>query len=1530
MKRFLSLTAVFLAFTSTVLAEHPNEAHGFSADNVYSVHDVDTVNAFNGNMIVRIPIGPEYKVNGVLSYRLSLTYNSHLWNFVDNTSSYDVGDNILAYPPKTDNAGLGWRLSMGKLYETGDPDVPNDPEGGGWIYQSGDGADHHFFNTLNPEMSPSALTLYSRDSSYMRLTSIAGDSTTKKVEFPDGTVHTFRQLQRADNTTWQTSTTSKEWFLTSMSDASGNTVSVAYSSAMPIYKEIWTITDGARTATAYFRSGLTADFTCTLEHIDMQAIGGAPISYSFYIQSLDVPTPSGDTSGRGHITVAVLTAVNPPAGNSYSMMLGGAPAYDYTNNTTSGVLTRLVLPTLGSVGWSYNIIRFGGITSHRSPGIEMPIGVTARTTYDANGTALGTWDYVRFHSHADFCDSSLCAGTPPCSSGRPRQMTVFITDPPADGVQKTTINYFSNFERIEDPNGESCPAAGWVSAEHGMPFTRYASYNQRFLSSDVRTGLTDLGTWDGRGQVPLNNGTRLRETYLTYRLDSDAEQDEFSFDHNAILSSSATYYRDDSQCGPTGNDLCFTATNHSVFDGYGHYKQASTEGNLPGTGNYRTTFTNYSAAPTPSTSWLLTPYTEQCTADETGIRTVDLGSCSALPGAFVSRTQFDTHGRLTARRTLLQSTMVSPADLLATFGYDGHGNLSSEQYYGGDMQALDGATDFAPPTTPAPYSINHTLTYWQFGGALTGDKATYGGNGVTVSDQSYDPWTEAVTDVRDVAGVLTHYNYDALGRVTNMQPQGLALTTYTYPDASVAGSVFTPAKVTAVTDASSSGIGSLRKEYQYDFFGRLWRQKLLLDDGVSWTIAQNDFDVLGRKSSVSMPEKLIGSESSFVPAHTTKYHSYDAFDRATNIEAPDGNTTSVVFTGIRSVQRTVNIATSSTGCSPSNGTGCTASMTEEIHDAAGRLYQVTEPSGPTSISSPVGANVTTTYSYDSADRLKTVSTLSQTRNFDYDHRGYLRSEQHPEVGVNGNALTQYIYASAGGTVGYDARGHAHGKLTGSINGLFDLRYDYDSAERLTTVTDSGDTRRPLKGFSYWTENDTANPPNLGRGKLYQAVRHNYPLGIPGEVAVTETYTYATPSQSGRISKRDTLVENVNGGVRTTLQTFSQNASYDQMGSLSQIDYPACGVACSSPSPTGPAYTRRNGFLIGVTGYASPITYNADGSVFEVTHDAAHGVKDTYTPDSSGMGRPGVISFAGATVPSCNATAAVGSDVTITAGQTTQIHADLSGTNPLPTVAAPWSITWSDGVTESVTQAHWTRNISYPFTRTYTITIVTDASGCSGTGTGSATVTVVSLPAPSAMAADATTTNGNITQTVSLHWNFVQGAAWYQIERATQINANDWQPIGRVTSTTSADIFGSIANPFTYLYRVRAGVTSGGADATSDPSAIDYATVATTLFSDEPLAAGVTRIKGIHIGELRHAIDAVRHAAGLNAAWSPSSYAAATGPITANDNLTARNALDEARSSLFGPGHNWPYTGETPARNGKIWAYQIQQIRDGVR
>ena len=142
------------------------------------------------------------------------------------------------------------------------------------------------------------------------------------------------------------------------------------------------------------------------------------------------------------------------------------------------------------------------------------------------------------------------------------------------------------------------------------------------------------------------------------------------------------------------------------------------------------------------------------------------------------------------------------------------------------------------------------------------------------------------------------------------------------------------------------------------------------------------------------------------------------------------------------------------------------------------LIQVTEPSGNTSLVKTTGDNVDTMYEYDSADHLTKATTQSQTRIFTYDHRGFLTLEQHPEVGGEWQPSRSGMYLTGLRTeqVGYDARGHAHGKLTGTLNGLpLDLRYDYDPSERLLKVFDSGDTKRSLKEYSLLDRHDSHPP-----------------------------------------------------------------------------------------------------------------------------------------------------------------------------------------------------------------------------------------------------------------------------------------------------------------------------------------------------------------------------------------------------------------------------------------------------------------------
>src|SRR5262249_42079570 len=152
---------------------------------VYQFNDVDHINLFNGNLIITIPLGQRYGVNGNLSYGLTLSYSGQTWDFEQNGSWSDGKPIITAYPNRRSNAGVGWLVSMGRLIATDDPTnythQNSDASTKLWIYESSDGHNH----VLTPSDAPAQ----THDGSFLRMQSV--DSTHRTIEFPDGTVQTF-------------------------------------------------------------------------------------------------------------------------------------------------------------------------------------------------------------------------------------------------------------------------------------------------------------------------------------------------------------------------------------------------------------------------------------------------------------------------------------------------------------------------------------------------------------------------------------------------------------------------------------------------------------------------------------------------------------------------------------------------------------------------------------------------------------------------------------------------------------------------------------------------------------------------------------------------------------------------------------------------------------------------------------------------------------------------------------------------------------------------------------------------------------------------------------------------------------------------------------------------------------------------------------------------------------------------------------------------------------------------------------------
>ena len=1126
LRRAVSLVAALSATAWPALAEdHPNQARGFKADQVYQgMGDLDHVNLWNGNLTITIPIGQTYRVGGRLEYGLTLVWTGNVWDVRERFDSSQGIDVTRFIPGERFNAGLGWRLSLGQLLLPGDPGNPN--PGHAWV--GPDGAEHVFFPSLHAE-PPTAGFSYTRDGTYLRLNTTGANPT---IEFPDGTVHTFLP----------------GGMLKRIADRFGNGLDVTYGPS----GNWWRLADSqGRIHWVNFRTTTSSFYPKVVSSVDLAAFGGTRAIYTFTSPEVRVDRPCGATDQepehKDPVWVPVLTSVALPDTSSY------APSHHLSNSSgcvnDTGHLRALDLPTKARLEWVYTPVRFPTSSSPLDrPQFRFSTGVAQRTVRGANLALIGSWGYV--HELLPTPSNE----TPGAGYNPAREKRTTVQTPLGD----TTIHYFSAFQ---EPN----PYGTWDKDDYGLPFTREVAGDGtgRFLSAQI----SDCG--------PGGTSCQLRRTsYVRYETDApDAGENG-----NRREVSTRTVYHDD------GGRLA--DVNRSSFDGLGHYRTVGTDGTFAA-GNVRTIHTDYN--PTRGTfpgsfsmwpsadPWILDTFTAQWATEgaQTAKRTFKVDSQTG----WVERTRIHR----------LDSGGLSAADVLVETLHDGTGNLASERTYGGDNQPLSTVPigDVVLPQPPE-YRVEHTTLYGtratstpfntQAGTAFS-FKTLDCGAGIDLS-------TGLPSTCRDSSQIATSYEYDLLGRLLWVKPQAghEGRTELVYTPATSASSL-----ATVNLNRQPNGGGALLTEavVKFDALGRVWQEQQRMPSG-SFSTRETLYNEIGWKASVSELGSL---------TRKTVFSGYDPFGRPGTITPPDGAAHNVTFAyaGVGSIARTVQVGTSLSGSSVAE----VPATTTELYDRQGRLHQVLEPAEAN------GANTTTTYAYDVGNRLKQVtqatSVGTQNRHFTFDQRGFLLSEQHPEKGVSGNGTVTFL--------NYDARGHAARRL----DGPFDLRFTYDRAERLTHVNEPapGGGLRLLKLFTYGTSNAAGVRTH---GRLEQATRWNYPTGFE-TAQVVETYTYG--GVQGRVSRRDT--QYVYGGVNQ--QSWTQGWVYDALGNLTQQTYPDCTAPalCGGAAPRTVSYTRSRGLLTAVPGFATAITYHANGLHNQITH--ANGVADTQTNDPFGMARP---------------------------------------------------------------------------------------------------------------------------------------------------------------------------------------------------------------------------------------------------------------------------------------------------------------------
>lgn len=1450
-----------LCGTSLLAQQHPNQQKGFNAGGVYQFNGIDTINAFNGNLILSIPLGNSYPIGGGLSYQLSLNSNANLWES-EESGTYNPRRFIM-YPHRRANAGIGWTVSLGRLYH---PEHTAVRETNEWTYEGPDGADHGFAQ-LNPDG-----TRQTTDGSYLRMSSFTGNTSAecegkptpcdrRKVQLPSGEVHYFQPPDSAND----------HWALVRITNQfPGNWLKIIYTA--PTTTGVGALSSW-ELADSHGRSQMVL--------FERMAYDGGPrdmvtgISLSAFCDEPGLCSERGEIAfqyeqrslyrGKHHTDTVVLSTATVQVLKSVTLIDGSKFEFGYLTgssiDTKAGLPYSMILPTGGEISWEWNtwerpadspegeLNEVTAVWYRRLYGQPASIG--------APRPLVGKWDY----NFASACDPATIVGN---QCGRYLYVPQTIKDPAGN----TTINYFSVATFNESP---------WTQNEYGQPMSKHKSSGGRWLSSEVYapTAVT----------LPSPAVTPLRSTYVS----------RVQHAPRYWSTSSSRIVFDDAEGAP------YVDSDSSGWDGYGRYSTVTTSSSIASTPT-RTTTTNYLP---PTTTWIHGLY-DWTTASESG---------QTLKSEF----DFDSNtGSLRRQRAFRLLTGVqSPNDLISVFTSDpSSGNVTTEAYYGGDVQSVNMGTlpGLALPQQPE-YKLTHGYTYGSRSYSAYQDST--GTEVLRTLSATIDQSTGLPRSTFDTSDLKTDYHYDHSGRLMSVEPAGSAKLTYEYTRATETAG----ASVLESTLALNSNVLKT-SVYNYDALGRVVRESTSNPDT---TMSRRDstLDALGRK----MTTTELGTAATLP---FTKYELYDSFGRVGKVTAPDNSWSRLQYVGSHQVLRHV---------------GAPAVIerlrSTEVYDGAGRLITVLEGSDN-------GNNIATTYGYDVGGHLRSVKMKSvggvlQERTFDYDGRGFLRWESQPESG-----MTSYTY---------DSRGNVVSKDKSAAESQFDLRYRYDAAGRLVEVKGrnpfhaSDPANQPefrlLKEFQFASANQSID---RKKGKLEFANRYNYDAWDPNVPAYLIQDFYGYQDAAGRRTGRTTTIYRENGPVWTELKSVDMGTTYDDTGSPTRIYYPMCldcGGPPVDPSRNAMTFSYSQGRLTGINGFVTGITYWPNGMRNVLVH--SNNVADTQTVGN--MARPTQISFGpytGCVAPTI-LTQPAGSSVPSGGGSTTlSVTPDSSATTPLKyewwneTDDEPAGTTQSISVTVTSTKSYRV-TVSNPcgFLRSNSAKVTVGTCTPPATGTLTPvlqpdrsfilrpkpearvgrtfkwkrmsdgvewTTETLAVPAPTvAITYQFTVTDDcgshtssitlkpdlSITSTallatmvsptqISVQWPAVSGATSYSVERRS---GAEWEVVGSSSSPSYVD--NTVTASKTYAYRVSA---SGGGQQ-SGYSNSDVATTRTFI-----QAVVNTTITSAVSNQMLEAVNSVRAAAG----WPPvtwSNILAATDPVPIPGNFVVARHVTSTRSRM---------------------------------
>lgn len=534
-------------------------------------------------------------------------------------------------------------------------------------------------------------------------------------------------------------------------------------------------------------------------------------------------------------------------------------------------------------------------------------------------------------------------------------------------------------------------------------------------------------------------------------------------------------------------------------------------------------------------------------------------------------------------------------------------------------------------------------------------------------------------------------------------------------------------------------------------------------------------------------------------------------------------------------------------------------------DSSGRTVEIVEPN-PAGNGSVATGGLVTTYAYNTLDDLVLVTQGEQTRSFKYDSLGRLIAQKSAEANAKLNDAGVYVGSGTWSDVfTYDDRSNmiSHTDARG-VKTIFN--YNGDPLNRLQSV--SWDT----SGFG-----DTANPVLAAPTVTYQyrtkssgtqLLDVEQVSGFTVAGVSTEAYTFDT---EGRMSSKTVTVTN------RASYPMVMNYNYDALDRVSEIQYPAEYGNGTAPrrivTPSYDVASHLSGLTVAGHTHASDIVYNASSqpTSLKVGASGANQITENYT---------------------FNAQTGLLDGQTITRGASTLLnlsydYADANGkrTGQLKKIL---------------------NNLNHNKDRAFNY----DALGRLVQATGG----------PSA----------------SPLWT--QTYVYDRYGNRTSVSASGFSAKNeRRTTEQPRDLIAK--NTFelpAFLHNDTKSVSDSPLKL-REPNASTAANNLSTsrgpflsgppTFTDDPLVAGTTVVKGLHVTELRDAINLLRTRVGLaTVSWAEPVSAGVL--IKASHIIEMRTRLEEARTALaLSP---TSYTDPSLTVGTLVKTAHIQQIRDSLK